>query len=224
MKNKKPNKKKQNQQGFTLIELLAVITIMGILMMVAIPSVSRTIENSRRDTFKDTGLAYLAAIKNSVAQDELTCNSKPISAVDAGYYYYAFSSTKASGTDLMQSGGKSSWGNAEVAGVIMIKKSVDGTRTKYEYSMEFVDSVGRGFGTAKATDDGTPINTIKEDNIKRSVVSTKNDGNRKVFYDAYKNAENGTAPTKAPSKNNTRFGTEDADKITTDIYRCTLDM
>ena len=43
--------KKMNSKGFTLIELLAVITIMGILMMVAIPSVSRTIEYSRRDTF-----------------------------------------------------------------------------------------------------------------------------------------------------------------------------
>lgn len=40
-----------NKKGFTLIELLAVITIMGILMMVAIPSVSRTIEKSRQDTF-----------------------------------------------------------------------------------------------------------------------------------------------------------------------------
>ena len=33
----------KNKKGFTLIELLAVIVIMGILMMVAIPAVSRVI-------------------------------------------------------------------------------------------------------------------------------------------------------------------------------------
>ncbi len=219
MKKQKPNKKKQNQQGFTLIELLAVITIMGILMMVAIPSVSRTIENSRRDTFKDTALAYLSAIKNSVAQDEMSCDSKPISAVDAGYYYYFLSSTQNSGKDLMQSGGKSSWGNAEVAGVIIIKKTVDGTRTKYEYAMEFVDSVGRGFGTAKASDNGTPETTVLESGIKRSVVSTKNDGNRKKFY----TDNSGATPSKAPAAGTTKFG-DTLIASGTSITKCTLDM
>ena len=53
--------KKINSKGFTLVELLAVIVIMGILMMVAIPAVTRTIENSRKDTFIDIAKSYANA-------------------------------------------------------------------------------------------------------------------------------------------------------------------
>ena len=47
LKNKKTTKNK-NKKGFTLIELLAVIVILGILMLVAIPSVTRFINQSRQ--------------------------------------------------------------------------------------------------------------------------------------------------------------------------------
>ena len=81
--------KKVNENGFTLIELLAVIVIMGILMMVAIPAVSRTIENARKDTFIDIAKSYANAVVTLWTADGLTCGVENTvsSAVDDGEYY-----------------------------------------------------------------------------------------------------------------------------------------
>ena len=113
--------KKLNAKGFTLIELLAVITIMGILMMVAIPTVSRTIENSRKDTFIDTAKSYINGAKNMWAADNLQCGTYLLSAVAAGTYYITIdTSTPANHPMLLEQGGKSSWGSRDVKGYIKV--------------------------------------------------------------------------------------------------------
>ena len=40
-----------NKKAFTLMELLAVIIILGLLMAIAIPSISKYIEQSRKKTY-----------------------------------------------------------------------------------------------------------------------------------------------------------------------------
>ncbi len=129
--------KKLNRKGFTLIELLAVITIMGILMLVAIPAVSRTIENTRRDTFASTAKSYISALKQSIAADEieveLSGKTQLISSAPAGCYYYSFRTDDGdTATDLMEQGGKSSWGNADTAGYIAVIKTMDGEEEEGE--------------------------------------------------------------------------------------------
>ncbi len=56
--------KKLNKKGFTLIELLAVIVILGIIMLIAIPSVSSIIRNSRQNTFRSSAQTLIAGARN----------------------------------------------------------------------------------------------------------------------------------------------------------------
>ena len=77
----------KNNKGFTLIELLAVIVILGILMIVAIPQVTKYIEQSKKDTFVDTAKAYINAARYAYLNDELACTvgdnaTIPLSSLD----------------------------------------------------------------------------------------------------------------------------------------------
>ena len=71
--------KKEN--GFTLIELLAVIIILGILMIIAIPSVTKYISDSRKSTYIDTAKQVASATKNLV-------NSGKLEMYDTSVAYY----------------------------------------------------------------------------------------------------------------------------------------
>ena len=166
----------RNNKGFTLVELLAVIVIMGILMMVAIPSVTRTIENSRKDTFVDIAKSYGNAARNMWTTDNLTCNGTVSSAVDDGDYYILINSktgAKETLPTLVDQGGKSSWGNRDVNGYVRVNISTtpgedtngDGT---YEVEPRRVTKfyVALSDGTHGLVDD----DTLMMDELKRGNV------------------------------------------------------
>ena len=68
-------------KGFTLIELLAVIIILGILMIIAIPSVTKYISDSRKSAYVDTAKQVASAAKNLV-------NSGKLEMYDTSVAYY----------------------------------------------------------------------------------------------------------------------------------------
>ena len=186
--------KKLNRKGFTLIELLAVITIMGILMLVAIPAVSRTIENSRRDTFADVAKTYINTIRNAVLADELSCAGVSSGATADGTYYYEIDSADPDTQELMESGGVSSWGNAAVTGYVKWVKTTtsgatasDDQRIKTTYYVYLVDEGSHGI----AADNG-----LLETQITRRQVSTKT---TKGYSDFIGTGKTKAKPTKTSS-------------------------
>jgi len=141
--------KRLNRAGFTLIELLAVITIMGILMMVAIPSVSRTIENSRRDTFADNALTYINTVRNAVLADEVKCtvgaSEITASGTPNGIYYFVINTTEQQTKDIMEKVATSSWGGNDLKGYVKWHKTANASgRTTTTYYVRLADAQGHG--------------------------------------------------------------------------------
>lgn len=56
----------KNRRGFTLIELLAVIVILAILVMVAIPAVTKYLNTARAGTYVDNAKSAIDAVRTDV--------------------------------------------------------------------------------------------------------------------------------------------------------------
>ena len=166
--------KRINKKGFTLVELLAVIVIMGILMMVAIPSISRVIENSRKDTFVDIAKSYANAAKTLWTADTLTCEGTVASAVDDGDYYILINTTESARTMLpvlVDQGGKSSWGNRDVNGYVRVHvETVTDNNGEPKRTTTFYVSLSDG--THGLIDNGSMTSdNLKKGNVKMDLSS-----------------------------------------------------
>ncbi len=53
----------KNRKGFTLIELLAVIVILGVIMVIAVPAITKYIDNSRKEGFTKTASGVVDAAR-----------------------------------------------------------------------------------------------------------------------------------------------------------------
>lgn len=128
---------KKNNKGFTLVEVLAVMVILGILALIAVPAIGGIIENSREDAFRSTAqnivasaqLAFLA--DDSIFTDE-TNGSETVSA------------TVLENNDFLEELSNDPWGDAYETDNTVVTRNTDGS-----YSI-YVESAGHLLGTSTA--------------------------------------------------------------------------
>ncbi len=151
---KKSTRKKKKTLAFTLIELLAVIIILGVLMLVAIPSVTSYIANSRKE-------AYIDTVKNLIKGATNLVNSGTLDVFDTETTYYIPNSCIE-----LETGGDSPYGKFDPA-YIMVTYNND----SFDYYWMSRDSSGQGIKNVTNSKD---LNSkIIEAGIKKEDINTK---------------------------------------------------
>ena len=143
----------KNKKGFTLIELLAVIVILGLLMAIAIPSVTKYITESRKKTVASTIGNYMSAVVNDV--NDLT------------YTFTGYNTVYAVPIECvaLERGGTNpfgEWHQSNDAYWAYVLVQYDDETSSYIYGYTFKDSAGYGLyptSQAKLNEQGKQIQT-----------------------------------------------------------------
>ncbi len=146
---------RKNNRGFTLIELLAVIVILGLLMAIAIPSVTKYITQSRKKTLVNSMDSYITAVTTAVNDNEFGAMSN-----QDVIYYIPVSDDAAKSCVSLEKGGTDPFGNWKEAYVAV---NYNADKYSYDYFFTFYDDAGYGMSLTKSDDikpsgDGQIIN------------------------------------------------------------------
>ena len=166
-KSKKKNTKTSKKKGFTLIELLAVIIILGILMIIAIPSVTSYINSSRKSAYVDTAKEIVSGTRNIV-------NTGKLGMYDTKTTYYIPASYIST-----ENGLKSPYGEFTQAYVGVV---YDGKGYKYYWIS--TDDTGQGIDRIILSDklvEDDIVSDLKDSDIEDKVKTTGIGGRNKIL-------------------------------------------
>lgn len=148
---------KFNKKGFTLIELLAVIVILGVLLAIAVPSVTRYINTSKKNTYISNAQSYAST---ALQQTTLGTYKAPVNPNEAIVIKF---STLA---DDLEKGGKTSpYGGTynDDNSFVVIANIRTAENPKYQSYIAAIDSEGYGIGSI--TDSGAVAQTIEYNSL-----------------------------------------------------------
>lgn len=147
---------KKNRNAFTLIELLAVLVILGVLLIIAVPKVSQYINNSKKDGFISEGEIFI----DSVAHDA-TSEFYPFPIANNDVTIVNFDIA-----NLDKSKNKSAFGGNYIISksYVAIVNVGTGTDPVYEYYLAFQDSKNYAL----------PLTKEKDVNVDKIIANAKN--------------------------------------------------
>ena len=130
---------REKEKGFTLVEVLAVIVILGIVMLIAVPSISKYMDVSRKKSYVSSARSYIKSVKTKVGalkykfNDEYAVYYLPINCID------------------MEKSGNSPYGDWVEAYVLVTVEGID-----YSYFWTSYDDAGNGiiFASEEELDTG----------------------------------------------------------------------
>ena len=96
----------------------------------------------------DTAKQYVNSVRNLWASDSIVCGTENTisTALPAGTYYVPIDSSKSENDQILESGGKSSWSNADVKGFVKMVVTTDNATNKNttKYYVRLGDKNGHG--------------------------------------------------------------------------------
>ena len=162
--------KKLNNKGFSLIELLGVVVIMGILMLIAIPSIRNTTDQSRKEVYLQMTKTYRDKLIEKMSAKEYVFKDPTAT------YYVHINNLET------QNKSKSPYGDWIAAYVIV---TYDADTKSYKYYWTSADVTKRKIAVGKEINDLKKSDIFFDDSTYTIVYSLKAIGSRThmIVYD-----------------------------------------